>query len=230
METIRILLIDSCDTFKTVIEASSMMADSPNFEVTIIEPRKDPAAVGTVGEDVGAIVFGEKVSSSTVVQYSRTLRSRGMQAPILVLTRQSEAGVPRNYQRAGVDDMLNAADINTPLFSWTFTSTLRQAAIKKKAKEFDALKGRLTSANQSLAFITHEINNPLSVIRLALYHLEAPDLTGARRAVLLRMVADNIEKMNAQLDQLRTVRRFLRDGSPARPVEASKAPEKQQVA
>jgi signal transduction histidine kinase len=230
MPPIRILLIDSSAIFKTVIESSSVMADSPVFEVTVLEPRRDSQAAGAVGADIGAIVFGEKVSSSTVVQYSRTFRTRGVQCPILVLTRQSEAGVPRNYQRAGVDDVLNASDMQTPLFSWMFTSTLRQAEMRKKAKEFDALQSRLASANHSLAFITHEINNPLSVIRLALYHLEAPDLTRARREVLLRMVADNIEKVHTQLDQLRGLRRLLADGSPVHAQAASGHTEKQKVA
>ncbi len=206
------------------------MPESPVFEVTLLEPRKDSPAAGAVGAEISAIVFGEKVSPSTVVQYSRTFRTRGILCPILVLTRNSEAGVPRNYQRAGVDDVLNASDMQTPLFSWTFTSTLRHAEMKKKAKEFDALQTRLASANHSLAFITHEINNPLSVIRLALYHLEAPDLTRARREVLLRMVADNIEKMHAQLDQLRSVRRFLTDGSPIHDQAAPNHAEKQKVA
>lgn len=223
METVRILLIDTADTFKKLLEATSAVSDSVCFDVTRLEPRGDEATFEEVSGRAGAIVFGEKISPPTVVQFSRSVRERGVQVPILVLTRQSEAGVPRNYQRAGVDDVFNAGDIDTPLFSWTFMSTLRQAERKKKAKEFDALQERLKNANTSLAFITHEINNPLSVIRLALYHLEAPEISKDRREMLFRTLTESVEKVNVQLSQLRNVRRILGNASANRSPESSPA-------
>jgi signal transduction histidine kinase len=183
-----------------------------------------------VSGKVDAIVFGEKLPASTVVQFSRSVRERGARAPILVLTKQSEAGVPRTYQKAGVDDMFNVAEMKTPLFSWTFMSTLRNAETKKKAKEFDTLQDRLKSANQSLAFITHEINNPISVIRLALYHLQIDDASKGRREALFQMLSENVDKVNKQLDQLRSVRRLLGNGCSGPVSDSSHAPQKQQVA
>ena len=230
METVRILLIDTSSTFKTLLEATSVATESINFDVTVLEPRADEATFEEVSGKVSAIVFGEKLSPSSIVQFSRSVRERGVHVPIVVLTRQSEAGVPRNYQRAGVDDVFNVADMNTPLFSWTFMSTLRQTETKKKAKEFDTLQSRLKSANETLAFITHEINNPLSVIRLALYHLEVPAISSTRRDMLFRMLSENVAKVDTQLEQLRNVRRILSNGSSPRPEESSPALQKQKVA
>src|SRR5713101_9936723 len=134
METVRILLIDTTPLFKTLLEATSVATESVNFAVTVLEPRPDDSSFEEASGTAGAIVFGEKIAPSTVVQMARSVRERGVQVPIFILTRQSEAGVPRNYQRAGVDDVFNAAEMNTPLFSWTFMSTLRQAQTKKKAR------------------------------------------------------------------------------------------------
>jgi signal transduction histidine kinase len=213
METVRILLIDTSPTFKKLLEATTSAPESVTFEVTVLEPRTDEARF----DDAGGTAA------------SRSFRERGVQSPIFVLTKQTEAGVPRSYQRAGVDDMLSVADMNTPLFLWTFMSTLRQAETKRKAKEFDVLQNRLKSANQTLAFITHEINNPLSVIRLALYHLEAPEISPARRDMLFRMLTESVDKMNTQLDQLRAVRRILANGAPGRPAAHAPVLHKQQA-
>ena len=129
--------------------------------------------------------------------------------PILMLTKQSEARVPRNLRKAGVDDMLNIAEIDTPLFSWTFMSILKQAEIQKKAEEFDVIKNRLQTVNRSLAFITHEINNPLGVIRLALYHLENPNLAKKKKKTFFKLLADNVKKVDAQMEKLQEVRTQL---------------------
>jgi signal transduction histidine kinase len=230
MEMVHILLIDTSATFKKLLEATSIGSESVHFDVAVLEPHGDVATIGEASRKADVIVFGEKLSSSTVVQFSRSVRELGVRVPILVLTKQSEAGVPRNYQRAGVDDMFNVADMKTPLFSWTFMSTLRNAETKKKAKEFDTLQDRLKSANQTLAFITHEINNPLSVIRLALYHLQVDDASKGRREALFQMLSENVDKVNRQLDQLRSVRRLLGNGCSGPAPESTPVPQKQQVA
>jgi signal transduction histidine kinase len=230
MEMVHILLIDTSSTFKKLLEATSNGSESAQFDVTLIQPRGDVETLSEVSRKADAIVFGEKLPTSTVVQFSRSVRERGVRAPILVLTKQSEAGVPRNYQKAGVDDMFNVAEMKTPLFSWTFMSTLRNAETKKKAKEFDTLQDRLKSANQTLAFITHEINNPLSVIRLALYHLQGDAASKGRRDALFQMLSENVDKVNKQLDQLRSVRRLLGNGCSGPSPDSSPAPQKQQVA
>lgn len=132
-----------------------------------------------------------------------------MSTPILLLTRQSEARVPLKYKKIGIDDMLNIAEIQTPLFLWTFQSTMTQIADRNKAKEFDIVKDRLRRASKSLAFVTHEINNPLSVIRLALYHLESGKLPQNKKKVFFKLLVDNIEKVDTQMKELYTIRRQL---------------------
>jgi|ERR1051326_1357287 signal transduction histidine kinase len=216
MESLSIVLVDTTDAFKDLLERSSQNNGLSRFVVRRIGPKAEKDTFEGFSEPLDVVILGEKISPSITVQFARSFRSAGVTAPIFALTRVSEATVPRAFQRAGVDDMLNVAEVSSPLFSWTFTSMVRQAQDRKKAVEFDMMTNKLKGANQSLSFITHEITSPLSVIRLVIYHLEAPGLTNDKKETLLKMLASNIDRVDAQIEELRAVRRQLANGEPAK--------------
>ena len=174
MNIVRVLLIDSTDAVKALFEKQLSYTDSLKFDVTRVTPKlaEDNAAAGNNGWDV--ILFGDKMPKTNITQLTKMYRSKGYSTPILLLTRESEAHVPLKLQKSGIDDMLNMAEISTPLFSWTFMSTLKQTEARKKASEFDAIRDRLHIVNETIAVISHEINNPLGIIKLVLYHLNNP--------------------------------------------------------
>lgn len=214
METLQLLLVDTTELLKNHLEETSRQGtESSQFLVRRLGPKSE--ITDFMSAPCDAIVFGERLGVATVAQCARSIRSAGIKAPLFALTRISEAGVPRNLQKAGIDEMLNVAELSSPLFSWTFTSLVRQVRDRKKAAEFDQLNGRLEQVGQSLSFITHELTSPLSVIRLVLYHLEAPGLTPQKRETLLKMLSSNVDRVDAQIEELRVVRRRLANGAPA---------------
>jgi len=209
MQVLRVLLIDTTRATKKLFEAKRLNADSVRLNVRLAGTELQPEELENLHQATDVILFGEKVPSPTILQLTKQFRSIGVDAPILLLTRQSEARVPQKYRKIGIDDMLNVAEIQTPLFLWTFQSTMTQIADRKKAKDFDIVKDRLRRVNKSLAFVTHEINNPLSVIRLALYHLESGKLPQSKKKVFFKLLIDNIEKVDAQMKALYSIRRQL---------------------
>ena len=209
METIQVLLIDSKNTVKVLLEKQLERTHSIKLAVSLMSSKIGESEIDDTGQMWDVVLFGESTPSSSVAQLAKLFRSRGFTIPLLMLTKQSEARVPRNLQKAGVDDMLNIAEIDSPLFSWTLMSTLKQAEVRKKAEEFDVIRNRLQTVNQSLAFIEHEINNPLGVIRLALYHLEKPNLAKKKKETFFKLLADSVKKVNTQMEELQEVRRQL---------------------
>ena len=209
METIQVLLIDSKDAIKSLLEKQLERTHSIKFCVSLMNSKIGERELDNTSQMWDVVLFGENTPLSTVAQLAKLFRLRRHAIPILMLTRQSEARLPRNLQKAGVDDILNIAEIDTPLFSWTFMSTLKQAEVRKKAEEFDVIRNRLHSVNESLGNITHEINNPLGIIKLALFHLENPNISDEKKATYFKLLLKNIEKVDEQMDELREVRRRL---------------------
>jgi signal transduction histidine kinase len=209
MEAIRILLIDNSVSTKEALDRAPLGKTGTELDVTLLPARNGNGSAdrSLVGADV--VLIGEKLSRKKVVDWAAKLRSMGYGCPILLLTRQSEARLPAAVHEAGVDDLLNIADISTPLFSWTFTSTVRQIIERRKASEYDYLRDRLNSIKRSLSTLMHELNTPLSVIRLAVYHLENSNPPRAKRDLYHTLMIENIERIEQKLKDLYHIRRLL---------------------
>lgn len=209
MQTLRVLLVDNKETVKKLLEEKLLNADSMKFRVTLLGPKSAKHTIEGIGNDFDVVLFGEKTPPKIVAEMARSFRSTGVKVPMLMLTNQSEARLPESLDQAGVDDMLNIAEMNTPLFVWTLQSLLEQVEVRKKLKDYDVLRFRLKHIDESLGELMHKINNPLSVIRLTLYHLENPNLAPDKREVFFKLLVDHVKKIDAHMDELRGIRRQL---------------------
>ncbi|HLF15488.1 MAG TPA: hypothetical protein VI932_11435 [Bacteroidota bacterium] len=209
MEAIRILLIDNSVSTKEALDRAPLRRSSTELDVTLLTGKNGHGMTDhtMVGADV--ILIGEKIPKKKIVVWAGKLRSMGYSCPILLLTRQSEARLTASYQKAGVDDLLNIVDISTPLFSWTLTSTIRKVIERRKASEYDYLRDRLNAIKRSLSTLMHELNTPLSVIRLAVYHLEHSSPPRAKRELYHSLMVENVERIEEKLKELYHIRRLM---------------------
>ncbi len=209
MQTVRVLLVDTRDTVKKLLEGSLLNAESMKFVVTLLNTKAAKSTIDNIGREYDVVFFGEKTPHKVVQNLTLLFRASGIKAPILLLTKQSEAKLPEELERAGVDDMMNIAEMTTPLFVWSFQSILEQSDVRKKLKDYDVLRFRLKHIDESLGDLMHKINNPLSVIRLTLYHLENPNLPGDKRESFFKILVEHVKKIDSHMDELRTIRKQL---------------------
>ncbi len=205
----QILLVDPADEVRRALHAGLTAEGDNHHSIIHVRPRTPQAAFLAEAERADVVMFGLGVREQTVVRFATLLRSRNFSVPVFAVTREFEMGVPSSFMKAGVDAMLNVRELDTPLISWTFESSVKQAEIKRKARDFDLLSSRLASLAEQLATLTHDINNPLSIVRLAVYHLQTYDAPAERREMLLKLVTENIDKVQSRLDELRVIRRTL---------------------
>lgn len=209
MQTVRVLLVDTKDTVKKLLQQPHQSPESMKFIVTLMKAKEAKATIPSLGREYDVIFFGEKVPQKYVLDLALLVRENFVKMPMLMLTKQSEAKVPIDLQHAGVDDVLNIAELNTPLFGWTFQSILEQSEVRNKLKDYDVLRFRLKHIDESLGDLMHKINNPLSVIRLTLYHLENPKLPAEKRESFLKILVEHVRKIDSHMDELRVIRRQL---------------------
>ncbi len=203
----QILLVDPADEVRDALRAGLASGEAGAHAVVQFRPRTPQQKLIEAASASEIVVFGLRTTRHSVVRIASLLRSEGLSFPIFVVTREFEMGVPSNFKKAGVDEMLNFSELQTPLIAWTFESSLKQAEVRKKAKDFDHINGRLTGMLKDLAFISHEVTNSLSVMRLAMYHLEHYEGTSQRREMLSKLIGENIDKIQAHIEGLRKVRR-----------------------
>lgn len=211
MRFLRIFLIENSAASADIIKRKLSRMETIRFSVTDSVVKDAAETFRDAAGQIDIILFGEHVKPLKVVELAKMFRSHNAITPIFILTNVSEARVGKRYRNAGVDDTLNISEIETPLFPWTFTSTVEHAVLRKKAKEYDVLTGRLGRINESLANFVHDMNNPISVIRLAMYHLDNPELPQEKRETFLKILVSNVEKLDLQMQDLRNIRRQLND-------------------
>jgi len=209
MKILRVLLIENTIDNAIALKEKLLKIDSikPIITYTIFQDAE--SVIKDSNERLDIVLFGEKVPSKNIIHLVRLIRKSNVIIPIFLLTKQSEARVAKKYQLAGIDDTFNIAEFDTPLFAWSFMSAVEQARLKKKAREYDALHQRVTTAHENLSVLIHDITNPLSVLRLALYHLNNPNISNERKDVFLKLLVDNIERLDTQMKALRIIRHQL---------------------
>jgi len=209
MKTIRILLFDNTPTLKQLIEQQLHDVDSMRISIDSIG-TKDPQRIEDVShQSWDLVLFSEKLSATTISRLAKSLNGAGTGAHTVVLTTQSEAMVPKTLKKAGIGEMLNLADVRSPLFRWTFTSMLKQAEMKKKSENFDFIHTQLQKINQNITEITRSISNPLLTIFTTLDGISDPDLSEEKRQFLLAVLKNNVNQLNKQVKRLHSVRREL---------------------
>ncbi len=215
MKPLKIFYVDKINSHSEVLKNKLSTVDTDKFIVSLASIKNSESTFADDIDHFDVILFGEQVVARIVIRLIKIFRSHNSVTPIFILTKQSEARVARKYRTIGVDDMLNIADIDTPLFSWSFMSAIEQAMLRRKASEYNVLQRRLKQFNSALSSLVHDINDPLGVIRLAMYHLDNSNLPLEKKDIFLKMLINNIERLDTQMKELRTIRRQLNSNTPA---------------
>ncbi len=157
------------------------------------------------------VLLGEKLETESSVSIAKFFREKNFNMPILQMTKVSEAKLTFTEREAGIDDTLNIVELDLPTFPWTLLSVLKSSEIRKKADEFDTIRNNLAALNTSLTSITHDINNPLGVIRLAIFQLQNQNLTEENKNKYIKMVNDNLDKIEVQISNIRMTRTKIKN-------------------
>jgi nitrogen-specific signal transduction histidine kinase len=67
------------------------------------------------------------------------------------------------------------------------------------------LLAKISALRTGIKDITHDIRNPLGVLRMAAYYLQVGSPDPGKRAEYLKMIGDTVEKVEANLERLRAL-------------------------
>lgn len=210
MDSVYILLVEPTKLEPVVLEEQLKLALKGKVILQRINETKIESFLETKSPIFDLVFIGEKVATNNVIHVANLLRGKNFRMPLILLTSQSEAILSQSQKSTGIDHVLNIAEVSLPTFSWTFSSLLKESEVQKKAEEFDSIRVKIMSINSVLAHITHEINNPLGVIRLALFQLQSKSKPDESTAKYFKMITDNVNKLEEQIQALRSAREEMR--------------------
>jgi nitrogen-specific signal transduction histidine kinase len=213
MKSFRVLLVDTCDNSALTLRRKLLHLSSAKFIVNPTGIKNAELIINDIANQLDLLLINETIPAASILRLVQDFRVRNTVVPIFLLSKISEPGISRKMRNAGVDGVVNSVELETPLSSWTFMSIIEHTMRKRKAREYDVLHNRMKSINESLSNLVHDINNPLSVVRLAVYHLEQMDVNAEKRETFLRLLVNNLDKLDTQLKELTVIRRQLNGGT-----------------
>lgn len=213
MKLFRVLLIDTCENSALALKRKLLHLSSGKFIVTPVGVKNAEMTIQDTASQLDLLLLNDTIPSTSIIRIARNFRSRSNVIPVFLLSRVSEPGISRKMRDAGIDGTVNSVELETPLSSWTFMSIIEHTMRKRKAREYDILHNRVRNINKSLANLMHDINNPLSVVRLAVYHLEKTDVPADKKETFFRLLVNNLDKLDIHLKELTVIRRKLNGGA-----------------
>lgn len=213
MKSFRVLLVDTCENSALALKRRLLHLSSGKFIVNPVGMKNAEMTIQDIANQLDLLLINETIPVASIIRLVQDFRTRSTIVPVFLLSKVSESGISRKLRNAGVDGVVNSVELETPLSSWTFMSIIEHTMRKRKAREYDILHSRVKNINQSLSNLVHDINNPLSVVRLAVYHLEKTDVSADKRETFLRLLVNNLDKLDTQLKELTVIRRQLNGGA-----------------
>lgn len=206
METISILIIEPTElSFETLSNQfkkalkNNILLDNVNYQ-TISDFIQDKIPIYDL------VLIGELIELKDTIKISSLLRQSGFYMPLILLTQVQDTKLTIQQIEAGIDDCLNVYEFESETFAWSLTSLIQKSEIKQKAEEFETIRAKILSLYTALAKITHEINNPLGVMRLAIFQIKNKSNNDESLNKYIQMISDNIDKIESQITDLRKVR------------------------
>jgi nitrogen-specific signal transduction histidine kinase len=223
MKSFRVLLIDTCENSALALKRKLLHLSSGKFIVNPVGVKNAEMTIQDIAHQLDLLLINETIPATTIIRLVIDFRTRSTVVPVFLLSRVSEPGISRKMRDAGVDGIVNSVELETPLSTWTFRSIIEHTMRKRKAREYDVLHNRVKNINTSLANLMHDINNPLSVVRLAVYHLEKTDVSADKKETFIRLLVNNLDRLDDQLKELTAIRRQLNGGTSSVVIESMKS-------
>ena len=72
--------------------------------------------------------------------------------------------------------------------------------------EIEDLRPQVENLKTAIREVSHDISNPLGVLRLVAYFLEVTNPDPQKKVQYIRLVTESLDKIEAQLKRLKTIR------------------------
>lgn len=206
MHSISILIIEPTEMKLEILEKQFNKALQSKIIISITNKSSLKEFIKNRVPSFDMVMIGELIDVSDTIQIAKTIRENGFYMPLILLTQLQDRNLSQSQKNAGIDDCLNVYEFESETFAWTLSSLLQKSALLQKAEEFDTIRKKIVALNSALKIITHEINNPLGVLRLALYQLDNKIKDDEALYKYSKMISENVDKIEIQIQELRKIR------------------------
>ena len=209
MNKVHVLLIENTPVLKPSLERNLKSIENARFAIESVDVRMAQVSFHFAKHPTDVVLLGDKIPAGTALRLAKAYRSQGHAGHVIALTRQSEARVSPSMRRAGIDDILNVMEVDTPVFGWTFMSALQSVGNRKKAEEYEEIQNRLKLVNNALEHFAQNMTGSLLGLHDVSLQLSKNGHSKVKPGALRQQLADTVAGMDQYLAELLDIRSRL---------------------
>jgi len=200
-----VLLVEDNADFARLVEHTLSHSQVAEFSVHWVTNGGDAVRVAETQKDIDLILMDYFLPGDNGLEVTRLLRERGVQIPIVFLTTNKNLTVAVEVMKLGVEDYLVKEEVLTPILGEAIVGVIEQTQWRKRLAELEMSKRRLEAIQELTVTLSHEINNPLTTLKLTVDALlkSHPNDDSTKYLTIMR---ESILRIEEKVQKLRALR------------------------
>ncbi len=179
------------------------------FNLVWVETGEDALKFLTDSRNLDIILVDFQLPGINGLETTRLIRERGIRIPIVFLTNAVDFKLAIEAMKLDVEDYLLKEEAITSVLPSIILSVVERVRLREKLAESEmnkvAQRERLDGIKSLIVTISHELNNPLAALKLAINVLQRkqvpPDVTSY--LAIMKENTERIESVVAKLKELK---------------------------
>jgi DNA-binding response OmpR family regulator len=202
---IRTLVIEDNPDFARLVGLYLSRAEDAAFEVIWKDNGNAGIELALRDPSIDIILMDYFMPGLNGLEVTRTLKAKGVRAPVIFLTVNKDLALAVEVMKLGVEDYLVKEEITTPVFPKTLLSIVEKRKIADELEALEIRNKRLEAMQELVVGITNRVAGPLATMQQLVRELLERE-TDEKVLRYLNIMRENLERISSKMDRLKNLK------------------------
>jgi len=203
---LKVLLIEDDSSIAGLIKYYLKDYRDYSFRVDWVDSAESGIEKISNSGDYEIVILDYYLPGLNGVEALKILKARGINVPVMVLTRAKENEIAAEILKLGAVDYYVKEDVIGPLFPVLIVSIVERENLKREIeKNKDERSQKIEAIQELVITVSHEVNNPLAAIKLATNILLKKDLPVDIKTYI-KIIKENVDRIEQTILRLRELK------------------------
>ena len=203
---LKVLLIEDDSSIAGLIKYYLKDYRDYSFRVDWVDSAESGIEKISNSGDYELVILDYYLPGLNGVEALKILKARGINVPVMVLTRAKENEIAAEILKLGAVDYYVKEDVIGPLFPVLIVSIVERENLKREIeKNKDERSQKIEAIQELVITVSHEVNNPLAAIKLATNILLKKDLPVDIKTYI-KIIKENVDRIEQTILRLRELK------------------------
>jgi PleD family two-component response regulator len=212
---IRVLYVNESESDAKSVRDALSKFEGARFEIIWMDSAEKSLEYLAQLPPIELILTEDILPGISGIEFIQKLKDLKYDIPIVFLTNSKDVNLAVDVMRLGAKDYLLKEDVANRIFPKSLLRIVEISRLKHELNELEIKQRRLEAMQEIIVDISEKIGQPLEQMSKIAASLE-PQFTSDKGANFLKLIRDNIERMQSKLEKLQNLKedktvKYIRD-------------------